>query len=341
MLKISIHGIGNFGFALLKHLSRKNETAKTFDLYAYDINKKLVNHLRETRKHLFLHKNIKIDKKVHFVDKKKELIENVDILILAVPSQNIEEVLMNSKAFIKKKLIILNTAKALHAKTGERFSNIIFNCLKDIGYPFSIAMMAGGTIASDLFKHEPLGVDIASEDKEALKLLKDIFTTDNLNVYTTTDIKGVEYASAFKNVIAILSGMIEGLGYSYGSQTHMISRVAGEVKKLAVAILGAKKSTFSIESQCWGNDMWMSCTGNTRNREFGILLGKGYSTKKAIEKMRIQNKTVEGLNTVKVIKKLIKGKENEFPILFNINEIVYKEINAKKAILALMKLNKI
>jgi len=341
MLKISIHGIGNFGFALLKHLSRKNEASKMFDLYAYDINKKLVNHLRETKKHLFLHKNIKISEKVFFVDKVKKLIEKIDILILAVPSQNIEEVLMNSKPFINKKLIILNTAKALHAKTGERFSNVIYNCLKDINYPFSVAMMAGGTIASDLFKHEPLGVDIASEDNEALKILKDIFTTNNLNVYTTQDIKGVEYAAAFKNVISILSGIIEGLGYSYGSQTHFISRAAGEVKKLAVEILGAEESTFSMESQCWGNDMWMSCTGNTRNREFGILLGKGYDTKKAINKMKAQNKTVEGLNTIKAIKKLIEDKADYFPILLTLHGFVYGKKCPRKSILNLMRSNKI
>ena len=77
MLKISIYGIGNFGFALLKHLSKKTRSNDNITLYAYDINEELIRHLREKRKHLFLHTNIKINKEVNIVDNVKQLIENV------------------------------------------------------------------------------------------------------------------------------------------------------------------------------------------------------------------------------------------------------------------------
>lgn len=298
MLKVSVYGIGNFGFALLKHLSKRQAVKKDFTLCGYDNNKELVNQLRVKRTHLLHHKNVKISKDVIFADNVQELLDNADILVLAVTSDVIRQIVTGMKPYINKELIILNTAKALEAETGLRFSMIIADCLKDIKYPFPIAMLAGGTIAKDLFNHEPLGVDIASENEEALELLRKVFTTDNLRVYTTTDIKGVEYAAAFKNVVSILAGIASGLGFSYGSQTYMISRVAGEVKKLVVAKLGGEEKTFCIESQCWGNDMWMSCTGNTRNREFGMFLGRGYKLEEAIERMKQENKTIEGTNTV-------------------------------------------
>jgi len=274
--------------------------------------------------HLVHHKNIKISKSVIFPDNSEELVADTDILILAVTSDAIKQVIANLKPHVNRELIVVNTAKALDAETGLRFSVVISECLKNIRYPFSVAMFAGGTIARDLVNHEPLGVDIASESKRTLKILKGIFTTDNLHVYATTDIKGVEYAAAFKNVVSVLAGVVNGLGFSYGSQTHVISRAAGEVKKFVVGRLGGEERTFSMESQCWGNDMWMSCTGNTRNREFGILLGRGYKTKEAIAAMQERNKTVEAINTVKAIKKLIEGDETNFPILNNINEIVFE-----------------
>ena len=292
MKKISVCGIGNFGFALLKHLSKMNRS-KDFTLYAYDRNKELVEYLRIKKKHLIHHENIRISDDIIFTNDIREIVDNVDILILAVNSDAIREVLNNLKSYINNNLIILNTAKALDVETGMRFSEIISACLKDVNYSISVAMLAGGTIAKDLFNHELLGIDIASENKEIAELLKDIFVADNLNIYTTTDLRGVEYVAAFKNVISILAGIINGLGFSYGSETHMISRAAGEVKKLVTTTLGGKEDTFSIESQCWGNDLWMSCTGNTRNREFGVMLGKGYKTKDALSEMRMMNKQLK------------------------------------------------
>jgi len=96
---------------------------------------------------------------------------------------------------------------------------------------------------------------------------------------------------------------------------------------------------FSIHSQCWGNDLWMSCTGNTRNREFGTLIGKGYSPVKALNHMKRTHKTVEGLNTIEALTKF--KLSNQFPILQAIYDIVINNKNPKKAIWKLMKSNKI
>jgi glycerol-3-phosphate dehydrogenase (NAD(P)+) len=340
MRKISIYGIGNFGFALLKHLDKKADKGQ-FSLHMYDRNKKLRDSLRKEGVHLIHHKNIKISKNVVVEESPKNLVNGADILILAVTSNAIKEVVSNIKSYINKKIIILNTAKALDSTTGERPSVIIKNSLKGVKYPVSVAMMAGGTIAKDLFYENPLGADIACKNKKTLETLKDIFVSDNLNVYTTSDIVGVEYAAAFKNVVSISAGIMKGLNFSYGSETHIISRLSGEIKKLVVTKLGGKCATFSTESQCWGNDMLMSATGNTRNREFGILIGKGYDPKKALEKMKKENKTVEGINTVKVIKKIMNKYNYNPPLLYEMSVIILKNKDPKKSILSLMASNKI
>lgn len=297
MKTVAIVGLGNFGFALLKHFDVKNNNC-SYILKGYDRNQKVINFLNTKREHPFLYKYAKISTNVMLDYNIKTVVKGADFIILAVSSNAIPEVLQKIKSHIKNYCVFINTAKALDYKTGKRFSEITKEIFgnKKITY----AQLAGGTIAADLFKSEPLGVDIACVDKKALKNLEHIFNSYNLTVYTTSDIAGVEYAAAFKNVISILAGIIKGMGFSYGSETYIISRAASEVEEL-VKGLGGKSSTFSMQSQSWGNDLWMSCTGNTRNKEFGILIGKGYSISQALSIMNKKRKTVEGIYTIKVL----------------------------------------
>ena len=337
-MKISVYGIGNFGFAIIKHLSVKFEKNSAIKLFAFDRDKKLVKHLQKTNQHPNIYKNIRIKKEVTFTHHSQEIFEGSDIIILTVSSNAIVSVVTKNQKFINQPSIILNTAKALDYKSGKSFSEIIEKIPAIRKYKCPYAVLSGGTIASDLFHHEPLGADIACKDKKALKLLKKIFTSDNFNIYTTTDVLGVENAGAFKNVISILAGIINGLGFSYGSETHFITRAAHEVTQLLKKKIIIDPYTFSMYSQCWGNDLWMSCTGNTRNREFGTLLGKGHSTAKALAIMKSQHKNVvEGIHTVRALNKL--RINNRFPILKGLQSIVLKKANPRKTIWRLMMSN--
>lgn len=297
MKKVSVYGIGNFGYAILKHLDKK--ASPDFLLSAYDRNQKAVRSLATNREHLYFHKGKKISERVVLAQNPRELLTNCDILIVAVTAGAIPEILKNIKRYLKPGLIIVNTAKALAGGSGRRISELIAKQL--VGKKYTYAVLAGGTIAKDLFDHEPLGVNIACRSPRVLKELVDLFKSPNLFVYPTTDVCGIEYASAFKNVISILAGLTKGLGFSYGAETHIISRAAAEVEDLVVNKLGGQRTTFRLGSQAWGNDLWMSCTGNTRNREFGILVGSGREIKDALTEMSHSNKTVEGINTIKIL----------------------------------------
>lgn len=309
MKNVKILGLGSFGYALLKHFDEKVE--KDYVLTGYARDKKLVDFLKKHKKHLYLFPTISLSKEAQFEKDLKKFIKDTDILILSISSSAISEVLKKIKGYFTKPFILVNTAKSLEYHTGERFSVVVKKILKGTSYKY--AVFSGGTVASDLFKKEPLGADIASEDKQTASQLAKLFNSSNLSVYPTTDLAGVEYAGAFKNVIAILAGIVKGLGFSYGSETFIISQAAHEVENLVVSNLGGKKETFSLESQSWGNDLWMSCTSNTRNREFGILLGKSYSIDEALKFMHKQRKLVEGVHTIKVLHKL--AEVSKYPLL--------------------------
>ncbi len=324
MKKVSVYGIGNFGYALLKHLDNKNKG--NFNLHAYDKNSALVEHLDKERSHLHLHKDQKVSEKIVFEKDIEGLLKHCDVLILAITSSATREVVREIKKYITGKIIIVNTAKALDRDTGKRVSEIIKKELR--GKEYEYVLFAGGTIAKDLFAHEPLGVTIACEDTKSLTAIKELFEFDNLFVYPTKDVIGSEYASVFKNVISILAGITHGLGFSYGAETHIISRASAEVEDFVIKKLGGKKKTFEMGSQCWGNDLWMSCTGNTRNRGLGILIGQGVPIDKALSDIKTNNTTVEGVSTVLSLGE-IKGIKKCY-IINLIFELFIKKVDLKK-----------
>lgn len=316
-MKIAVYGLGNFGYALTKHLA--DHAPEEFAVFAFDRNEDVVKSFERSGHHPFLHTDQKLNGRTKVVSNSSDLVKDAEVFVLAVPSYAIGEVLEKTKADLKDNVILVNTAKALDNTTGEPMSMVVEKVMGD--QPYRYAMLAGGTIASDLFEKQPLGIDIASHDKETQEILKNIFSSDNLAVYTLDDVLGVELAGAFKNVAAILAGIMYGRGFSYGSETHIISLAAKELEDLAVS-MGAQRSTFATNRQCWGNDLVMSCTGKTRNREFGALLGKGISAEEALKIMSVANKTVEGVNTVKVLGKILHN--GDYPLLRCLYEIIEK-----------------
>ena len=335
-MKIGVVGTGMFGFALARYLGKKYERDRTVEIMAYDRNKKLIKHLREFRTHLYHFKNKKLPENVELTGNKKELTEGSEIIVMAIPSQAIRETIREMRGHLEDGVIILNTAKALEIGTAKTFSEVISEELEN-SLRYTLAKLSGGTFAQDIVNDAPLGADIACPDKGVLKKLQTIFHSKTLRIYPNTDLLGVEYAGAFKNAIAILAGIVNGLKLPYGSETHMISRASKEAKEIAVK-LGAKPHTFSMESQCWGNDLWMSCTGKSRNREFGKLIGIGYSPEEALKKMEEDRKLVEGYYTVNSIPKLSEETGVKAPILNEIYKIVYEGKHPRKSIEDIMKM---
>lgn len=334
-MKISIIGIGAFGYSLTYHLGNKYLKDENITIRAHDSNSKLMEHVRKYRTHLYHFKGKKIPPNILLSEKKSLLVKNADIVILAVTSQSIRGIIKEIKDYLRNGVIIINTAKALEIGTGKIFSEVVKEELTESVTQYHLAKLSGGTFAVDLINSAPLGAEIACENLEILKRLQIVLSSNNLRIYANSDLIGVEYAGAFKNIIAIFAGIIKGLKLPYGSETHMISRAAKESKEIAVK-LGAKSHTFSVESQCWGNDLWMSCTGRSRNKEFGMLIGAGLSPKKAIEKMQLENKMVEGYFTTNVIPMLIKKAGIEAPIFNQIYNIIHKNASPSKSIESLM-----
>jgi len=336
LTRVGVYGVGHFGYAMLRHLQRKLDSE--LSLRAYDRDEEVRRCLREKRRHPFHEAPTPVDERVEIVESVAALLERIDALILAVTSDSTREVGARIASVDRAApLVMINTAKALDSKTGRRLSEISAEPMRAAPFPYIYAALAGGTIASDLLEEEPLGLTVACEKESVLPALKQLFESPSLWVQTTTDLTGVEYASALKSVIAICAGMVRGLGYSHGAVTHLISRMASELERFCVNRLGADRETFSIGSQCWGSDLWMSCMGPTRNRAFGELLGQGLSLDAAERRMAAEHKTVEGVQTLRAIDTLVKEYPEQLPILTVAKRVILDGAPPTQLIDALMR----
>lgn len=318
-MKVSVLGIGCFGYALLRHLDRN--VSETVSLHAYDYKQDVVVALKANRYHPCFSAEYTVSHTVVVEETLGGLLEGCDVLILAIPSEATRDVMRDIRNHSASPLFIVNTAKALDHVSGARISDVVRQELGEqvTGY----AALAGGTIAKDLFEHEPLGVTIASDNAAFLSMLTGLFRSDELFVSASDDVVGLEYASAFKNVVSIVAGIVHGLGCSFGSETCIISRTAQEVEDLVLTHLGGRRETFRMGSQCWGNDVWMSALGETRNREFGVLVGNGASFADALKMMEEHNKTVEGIKTLESLSTIdaLRAHPEKYPILTALTQL--------------------
>ena len=334
-MKLTVYGAGAFGFALAHYLGLKFTSDDSVQVLLYGRDADLISRIRTARVHPIHYPTVPLPMRVKVTEDEEEAVKGADLLILCVPAQSVREASRSIAELIDPKATVLNTAKGLELGSCKRLSVVIREELVPKGFEGDIAAFSGGTIASEMIMGAALGAEVACENPETARRLQMLLSSATLRIYANTDIIGVEYAGAFKNVIAIGAGISDGLNNPHGTKTLLVSRASAEVKRLALR-LGAKEHTFSAESQAWANDLWMSCTGNTRNRFFGELIGRGLSVEEALKVMRRERKLVEGYYTAKAAYQLARRCGVETPIIDAIYSVLYLGEDPREAMRRLM-----
>lgn len=315
--KITIIGAGAFGFAFAKLIS-ENQLEK--EIYLYDTNNDFIEHIKKTRKHPFFHgETILPENVVPTIDIDRAL-EGVDLLVFAVPSRYLRDALGEIKKRLKKRPIFLSLVKGLELKSGKTAYAILHEVM---GKRARICVLSGGMIAREVTLEHPLSADLACRNKKLAKRIASMLWTDYFRVRTTTDIRGVAYAGAFKNVIAIGAGIFDGCGYGESSKSAFVSTAAKEMGALAWK-LGARKKTYASGSQAWFGDLMTTCFGASRNRELGELIGKGMNPGKAVNLMIKNNKSVEGYYTTQVVYELASKQNLKTPLIDLMNDVLFE-----------------
>ncbi len=319
--KISVIGSGGWGTAIAVLLS-KNGHNVTLWSYLKEESSDLAKY-RENKPFL---PGIKLPDSISFTNDLKEAAD-AEIIFMVTPSKAMKQTAENLAPYVKDGTIIVSASKGLEESTQKRLSEVI----KDKIPNALVAVMSGPSHAEEVGLGLPTTNVVVAENLEIAQLLQDILMNDSFRVYTGTDMVGVEFGGALKNVIALAAGISDGLGFGDNTKAALMTRGMQEISRLGVA-LGAKAETFFGLSGI--GDLIVTCTSmHSRNRRAGILIGKGYSAEDAIKEVKM---VVEGFYTTKSAYLLAKRAGVEMPIVEEAHKILFEGKPARDAVLNLM-----
>lgn len=322
-MKIAVIGAGAWGSTLAQHLIKNGH-----QISLWEFDKSRLEYLKKHRHPLFF-PNVKLDKKIILTNDIALAVTKKDIIVLAVPSQTVRDTAKKIKRYINKSQIFIIVSKGIEIKTGKLLSEIIkeeFNLIDTK----NIVVLSGPSFAKEVAEGLPTAM-VSAGDKKNSQITQKIFSVPFLRIYTNSDIIGVEIGGAIKNIIAIATGIAKGMGMGDNTAAAIITRGLVEITRLGVA-LGAKKETFSGLTGM-GDLVLTATSSNSRNRNFGELIGLGVTVKNALKKIGM---VVEGIPTCESVVKLSEKLKIEMPITSEVHKIIFRNKNPKNAILSLM-----
>lgn len=324
--KISILGGGSWGTAIGILLSKKGK-----DVSLWIRNEEQYGEVFQKRVNSKYLPDIKLPNNLNILKELKEAVVGCEIIVLAVPTSAVRELLEKISDYISETAIIVNLAKGIEVGTLYRVSEIS----KEILPENSFVSLSGPSHAEEVAIDIPTAVVSASEDLKLAEYIQDIFMAPNFRVYTNKDLIGVELGAALKNIIALGAGIADGLGHGDNTKAALMTRGITEMGMLGEK-MGANLSTF------WGlsgiGDLIVTCTSmHSRNRRAGILIGEGKTKEEAMEEVGM---VVESIKTTKSVYKLSKQYDIDLPITEEIYKILYENIDVNKSVLNLMERDK-
>ncbi len=312
-MKILILGAGAYGLALANILSDKN------DVKVYSVIKEEIDNLKLSYRNDKLFPDVILSKKIIFTNNIDDAIKNIDLIIIAIPTNYIEDTirLLNNK--INEDINICIASKGINNNTNKFAYDIVKSNLSTT----NISILSGPSFAIDTIKKETLCLTLAGNN---LNDIKESFPSNYIKIEITDDIVGVELSGTLKNIFAIACGILEGINASESTKASFLTKVITETKNLIVEF-GGNQDTIFYSSGI--GDLILTCSSKkSRNFTLGYLIGTT-NNKNEIDNY-LKNNTVEGLDALISIQKLLQQKNISNELINLIYGIIFNNISVKK-----------
>ena len=320
--KIGVIGNGSFGTAMANLLVHNG-----YDVTLYGRNKEAIDKMKETNMNEKYLPYVLLSNKIKYTNNLSTAVKGRKIVVMAVPTQQFRAVSKKVAKFIEKDTIIVNLAKGIEQGSTDRLSQIAEEVLPKQAY----VALSGPTHAEEIVRNYPSSIVAASKDAESAKLIQDVFMNDRLRVYTQDDLIGVELAGALKNVIAIATGICDGMKFGANARAALMTRAIHEIERMG-KVLGAKDATFAGLAGI--GDLMVTCTTNlSRNRRCGLFIGIGLDVDEAVKRV---GSTVEGFFTAEAVCELADKENIDMPICQLTNKVLKGELEINEAFETLM-----
>lgn len=313
MAKIGVLGAGTWGMALARMLCNMGHEVQVWSALPQEIDQLSTTGVHPKLKDMVIPKEMKYTKEI------QEVCTDKDILLFAVPSVFVRSTASQAAEYMKDGQVIVDVAKGIEASTLFTMTEVIRDELNKKGGLENVKLVAlsGPTHAEEVAIDLPTTIVSACPDLNTAQYVQQIFMNPKFRVYTNTDIHGVEICGAFKNIIALGTGIARGLGYGDNTAAALITRGVKEMSALG-ELMGCKPETFNGLAGI--GDLIVTCTSlHSRNLTAGMLLGKGKSRDEAVKEVGM---VVEGIYALDAAMQLKKKYDVELPICEMVNGIV-------------------
>jgi len=324
-MKIGVVGAGSWGTALANLLALKGFK---IDLWVFE--KEVKDQIETSRENAVFLPGVSLSNHIRPSNDIGEVVGAKDLVLVVVPSHVMRVTADKMRKHISSETVIVSASKGIENKTHLTMSGVLKDILHDIPEDF-FAVLSGPSFAREVVKKIPTVVAVASKDQTVAGMVQRVFAAPYFRVYTNNDMIGVELGGAVKNVIAIASGIIEGLGLGLNTRAALITRGLTEIRRLGLK-LGANPRTFAGIAGV--GDLVLTCTGDvSRNHTVGKKIGEGMKLTEILSEMRM---VAEGVKTAKSVYNLSRKLGVEMPISHEVYHILYDDISPKEAVNRLM-----
>ena len=317
---IAVLGDGGWGTTLALYAHRLGHRVSLWGAFPDDVRQ--LDRRRENVKFL---PGVRLPKALRITASLAKALAQPHVVILAIPSQHLRSVVRRVAPIAPSEALFVSVAKGLEQGTLKRMSQIV---REELGPVTSVAL-SGPNIAKEIAQGHPASSVVASASEEAARAVQRALRSEQLRLYTSRDVIGVELGGALKNPLAIAAGISDGLGFGANAKAALVTRGVVEMARLGAA-LGARAETF------WGlsglGDLITTCLGG-RNHWLGEQLGKGKRLETVLAGTPM---VIEGVETSKAALALGRQHQVELPIIEQVVAVLFRGKSPRSAFKSLM-----
>jgi glycerol-3-phosphate dehydrogenase (NAD(P)+) len=322
---IGIIGGGGWGTTLAKHCAEKGYQVALWALEEEVVDE--INNLHTN--HIFL-PGVRLPESIYASNSIAEIVSGKSYLITAIPSKWLRKVAREMAPFVTEHAIIISVTKGLEVDGLKTMTSVLAEELPNID-PNAIVALSGPNHAEEVARNIPSATVVSTPVLAYAEKVQDLLITPLFRVYTNPDRIGVQLGGSLKNIIALATGISDGLGFGDNTKAALVTRGLVEIARLGTA-LGAQTPTFSGLSGM--GDLFVTASSiHSRNSWAGRELGKGKTLAEITGSTRM---VIEGVTTAKAAYQLAHQLKVELPITFIVYHILFDGLSPKKGVSRLM-----
>jgi glycerol-3-phosphate dehydrogenase (NAD(P)+) len=323
--RVAVIGAGSWGTALANLLAKKGMPTT---LWAYE--PEVAEAIENVHRNPLYLSDAELDPSLHATTSIGRAVRDAEVVVSVIPSHVVRKVLSAAGPYLAPDVLVVSASKGMEVETLHTMDQVLDEVLSG-SLASRAAFLSGPSFAAEVAKEYPTAVTMASRDQDAAMAAQELFQTDYFRVYTSDDVTGVEVGGALKNVIAIASGVVAGLGLGHNTLAALITRGLAEMTRLGVT-LGAKPRTFA--GLAGMGDLILTCTGGlSRNRAVGLAIGQGRKVEAILAEMTM---VAEGVLTTRSARDLARRTGVEMPIVDEVHAMLFEGRSPREAVENLM-----